>query len=143
MSAFRIPLFIFCSLAISTLISDTQAVFVPRSTNGEYSLRLQYLVRQCVPLCANDGRLYVPDRLWKKCRCVCPRGFEGIACERRVEEHKRFYSSRLDDQVLEPTRLNAGDEQQFYIDEMVLPDVYASPLNKNLQKPITSDSIDH
>ncbi|TPP67451.1 hypothetical protein FGIG_03503 [Fasciola gigantica] len=141
MSTCWIPLFICCCLTITPFIPDAQAIFAPRSANGEYSLRLQYLVRQCMPLCANDGQLYVPDRLWKKCRCVCPRGYAGIACERRVEERKRSYQTQITGEILEPPKLNSASVQ-LYPEEAVFTNEY-SQWNKHFQNHIPSENEDH
>ncbi|CAH8631229.1 unnamed protein product [Schistosoma rodhaini] len=42
---------------------------------------IHYLIRQCVPYCLNYGKLEKPDMPWKKCYCICPDNYYGIACE--------------------------------------------------------------
>ncbi|TNN05500.1 hypothetical protein EWB00_009212 [Schistosoma japonicum] len=42
---------------------------------------IHYLIRQCSPYCLNFGRLEKPDMPWKKCYCLCPDDYYGIACE--------------------------------------------------------------
>ncbi|CAH8547513.1 unnamed protein product [Schistosoma turkestanicum] len=48
---------------------------------------IHYLIRQCAPYCLNYGRLEKPDMPWKKCYCICPDGYYGVACEfNRIHE---------------------------------------------------------
>ncbi|CAH8615500.1 unnamed protein product [Schistosoma margrebowiei] len=42
---------------------------------------IHYLIRQCAPYCLNYGKLEKPDMPWKKCYCLCPDNYYGIACE--------------------------------------------------------------
>ncbi|CAH8865031.1 unnamed protein product [Trichobilharzia szidati] len=42
---------------------------------------IHYLIRQCAPYCFNSGQLAKPDMPWKKCYCLCPTGYYGVACE--------------------------------------------------------------
>ncbi|CAH8587261.1 unnamed protein product [Schistosoma mattheei] len=37
--------------------------------------------QQCAPYCLNYGKLEKPDMPWKKCYCLCPDNYYGIACE--------------------------------------------------------------
>ncbi|TGZ65217.1 hypothetical protein CRM22_005983 [Opisthorchis felineus] len=79
-------------LAVVSVFPQVRGRAVNPWTRERYTHLLHILVRECLPFCANGGKLYLPDRMWKKCRCFCPEGFDGVGCERRAattESNKR------------------------------------------------------
>ncbi|XP_018653383.1 uncharacterized protein Smp_203200 [Schistosoma mansoni] len=63
---------------------------------------IHYLIRQCVPYCLNYGKLEKPDMPWKKCYCICPDNYYGIACEfiKNNEEINMDTTTNNNDQLL-------------------------------------------
>ncbi|CAH8594421.1 unnamed protein product [Heterobilharzia americana] len=80
----------FLLLTLSILLLNAQCIQSALQHGNTLSLTnrnkklfktIHYLIRQCVPYCFNSGRLEKPDMPWKKCYCICPIGYYGVACE--------------------------------------------------------------
>nr|CAH8864636.1 unnamed protein product [Trichobilharzia regenti] len=78
--------FLFINLFILLLLFNVQCLstseLLTHTNRYKKSFKMiHYLIRQCAPYCFNSGQLAKPDMPWKKCYCLCPTGYYGVACE--------------------------------------------------------------